>query len=269
MTLCYFCALNELKNDMKKLILIATIAIAVCTVTTSAYAQKKSKKDKNDKPFSDLPVFASNIDTVSYLIGNDISRSFKSNAIELNYELLYRGILDAQKGADTLISKEKTQAVLMAFQQEMTQKRKQKEAQEAGVNEAKGMAFLADNKKKDGVIELPSGLQYKVITEGAGDSPKPEDMVTVNYTGKLLDGTVFDATSQRGEPAKFAVNGVIPGWTEGLQLMKPGAKYMFFIPADLAYGEQKTGPIPAGSMLIFEVELISVEKSTPAEAPKE
>jgi FKBP-type peptidyl-prolyl cis-trans isomerase FklB len=254
---------------MKKLILIATVAFAICSITSSAYAQKKSKKDKNDKVASDLPVFTNNIDTVSYLIGNDISRSFKSNGIDLNFELLYRGILDAQKGCDTLISKEKTQAVLMAFQQEMTQKRKQKETQVSGENEAKGMAFLAENKKQAGVIELPSGLQYKVITEGAGESPKPEDMVTVNYTGTLLDGTVFDATSQHGEPAKFAVNGVIPGWTEGLQLMKPGAKFKFFIPADLAYGEQKTGPIPAGSMLIFEVELLSVEKSATKDAPVE
>jgi len=254
---------------MKKLILIATVAIAICTVTSSAYAQKKSKNDKNDKPVTNLPVFTNNIDTVSYLIGNDISRSFKSNGIDLNFELLYRGILDAQKGADTLISKEKTQAVLMAFQQEMTQKRKQKESQISSENEAKGMAFLAENKKQEGVIELPSGLQYKVITEGSGESPKPEDMVTVNYTGTLIDGTVFDATSQHGEPAKFAVNGVIPGWTEGLQLMKPGSKYKFFIPADLAYGEQKTGPIPAGSMLIFEVELLSIEKNTPKDAPAE
>jgi FKBP-type peptidyl-prolyl cis-trans isomerase FklB len=253
---------------MKKLILVSIVAAAICTVTTSAYAQKKSKKDKNDKQVSNLPALTNNIDTVSYLIGNDISRSFKSNGIDLNYELLYRGIQDAEKGADTLISKEKTQAVLMAFQQEMTKKRKQKEAQASSENEAKGMAFLNENKKKEGVVELPSGLQYTVIKEGSGDSPKPEDMVTVNYTGTLLDGTVFDATSQHGEPAKFAVNGVIPGWTEGLQLMKPGAKYKFFIPADLAYGEQKTGPIPAGSTLIFEVELLSVEKSTPQEAPK-
>jgi FKBP-type peptidyl-prolyl cis-trans isomerase FklB len=254
---------------MKKLILIATVAIAICTITSSAYAQKKSKKDKDEKQVVSLPVFTNNIDTVSYLIGNDISRSFKSNGIDLNFELLYRGIQDAQKGADTLISKEKTQAVLMAFQQQMSQKRKQKESQEASVSEAKGMQFLAENKKKEGVIELPSGLQYQIITEGAGESPKPEDMVTVNYTGTLLDGTVFDATSKRGEPAKFAVNGVIPGWTEGLQLMKPGAKYKFFIPADLAYGEQKTGPIPAGSTLIFEVELLSIEKSAPKDAPVE
>jgi FKBP-type peptidyl-prolyl cis-trans isomerase len=257
------------KEHMKKLILISLTVAAICTISSSAFAQKKSKKDKNDKPVSDLPVLTNNIDTVSYLIGNDISRSFKTNGIELNFELLYRGIVDAEKGADTLISKEKTQAVLMAFQQEMTKKHKQKDAQISSENEAKGMAFLSENKKKAGVIELPSGLQYMVITEGSGDSPKPEDMVTVNYTGTLLDGTVFDATSQHGEPAKFAVNGVIPGWTEGLQLMKPGAKYKFFIPADLAYGEQKTGPIPAGSMLIFEVELLSVEKSTPAETPKE
>ena len=250
---------------MKKLILIATLGVAVCTLNTSAFAQKKAKKDKNNKPESNLPVLTSNIDTVSYLIGNDIARSFKSNSMELNFELLYRGILDTQKGADTLISKEKTQAVLMAFQQQMTSKHKAKESEVSNENKAKGTAFLTANKTKEGVIELPSGLQYKVITEGAGESPKPEDVVTVNYTGTLIDGTVFDATSKRGEPAKFPVNGVIPGWTEGLQLMKPGAKYMFYIPADLAYGDQKTGPISAGSMLIFEVELLSIEKSAPKE----
>lgn len=244
---------------MKKLILIATIGVAVCTLNTSAFAQKKAKKDKSDKPESTLPVLKSNIDTVSYLIGNDIARSFKSNAIDLNFELLYRGILDTQNGADTLISKEKTQAVLMAFQQEMTTKRKAKDSEAANENKAKGTAFLEANKTKEGIIVLPSGLQYKVLKEGAGESPKATDKVEVEYTGTLIDGTVFDATSTRGEPAEFAVNGVIPGWTEGLLLMKPGAKYMFYIPAELAYGDQKTGPIPAGSTLIFEVELLKID----------
>lgn len=243
---------------MKKLIFIATLGVAVCLLNTSAFAQKKAKKDQKNKPESTLPVLTSNIDTVSYLIGNDIAHNFKSNAIELNFELMYRGILDAQKGADTLISKEKTQAVLMAFQQQIAAKRKAKESEASAGNKAKGSAFLAANKTKEGVIELPSGLQYKVIKEGAGESPKETDMVKVEYTGTLIDGTVFDATASRGEPAEFAVNGVIPGWTEGLMLMKPGAKYMFFIPAELAYGDQKTGPIDAGSTLIFEVELLSV-----------
>lgn len=250
---------------MKKLILIATLGVAVCTLNTSAFAQKKAKKDQNIKPVSDLPVLTSNNDTVSYLIGNDIARSFKSNSIDLNFELLYRGILDTQKGADTLISKEKTQAVLMAFQQQMTAKRKVKESEISDENKVKGAAFLAANKTKEGIIVLPSGLQYKIIMEGAGESPKETDMVKVEYTGTLIDGTVFDATSTRGEPAEFAVNGVIPGWTEGLLLMKPGAKYMFYIPAELAYGDQKTGPIPIGSTLIFEVKLLSVEKSAPKE----
>jgi len=244
---------------MNKLILIATIGVAVCTLNTSAFAQKKAKNDRKNKPESDLPVLSSNIDTVSYLIGNDIARSFKSNSIELNFELLYRGILDSQKGADTLISKEKTQAVLMAFQQQMTAKRKVKESEACNENKATGVAFLAANKTKDGVIELPSGLQYKVMKEGSGESPKETDKVKVEYTGTLIDGTIFDATSTRGEPAEFAINGVIPGWTEGLQLMKPGAKYIFYIPAELAYGDQKTGPIPAGSTLIFEVELLVVD----------
>ena len=254
---------------MKKLILIATLGVAVCTLNTTVFAQKKAKKDQKNKPESNIPILTSNIDTVSYLIGNDIARSFKSNSIELNFELMYRGILDTQKGADTLISKEKTQAVLMAFQQQMTAKRNVKESEASNENKAKGAAYLTANKAKEGVTELPSGLQYKVITVGAGESPKETDVVTVEYTGTLLDGTIFDATSERGNPAEFAVNAVIPGWTEGLQLMKPGAKYMFFIPANLAYGEQKTGPIPAGSTLIFEVKLLSIEKSVPIESPTE
>jgi FKBP-type peptidyl-prolyl cis-trans isomerase FklB len=241
---------------MKKIIFMATLGVAVCMLNTSAFAQKKAKKET--KPVSDLPVLKSNIDTVSYLIGNDIAHNFKSNSIELNFELMYRGILDAQKGADTVISKERTQAVLMAFQQQMTAKRKAKESEASVGNKAIGAAFLEANKTKEGVIVLPSGLQYKVIKEGAGESPKETDQVKVEYTGTLIDGTVFDATSSRGEPAVFAVNGVIPGWTEGLMLMKPGAKYMFFIPAELAYGDQKTGPIAAGSTLIFEVELVAV-----------
>jgi FKBP-type peptidyl-prolyl cis-trans isomerase FklB len=244
---------------MKKLILIAAIGVALCNFGTSAFAQKKAKKNQDNKPESTIPVLTSNIDTVSYLIGNDIARSFKNNDINLNFDLLYRGILDAQKGADTLISKEKTQAVLMAFQQQMAAKRKSKDSEVCSENKAKGAAFLAANKTKEGIIVTASGLQYKVIKEGAGESPKETDKVEVEYTGTLIDGTVFDATSTRGEPAEFAVNGVIPGWTEGLLLMKPGAKYMFYIPSDLAYGDQKTGPIPAGSTLIFEVDLLTID----------
>ncbi|NTW25815.1 MAG: FKBP-type peptidyl-prolyl cis-trans isomerase, partial [Lentimicrobium sp.] len=123
-----------------------------------------------------------------------------------------------------------------------------------------GDAFLADNKTKEGVVALPSGLQYKVIKEGEGENPKPEDVVEVHYTGTLTDGTVFDSSVERGEPIKFPLNGVIPGWTEGVQLMKPGAKYMFYIPSALGYGDKGAGPIPGGSVLIFEVELLSIEK---------
>lgn len=243
---------------MKRLIFMATLGAAVCTLNSSAFAQKKAKKDQENKPKSDLPILKSNMDTVSYLIGNDIAHNFKSNGIDLNFELMYRGILDAQKGADTVISKEKTQAVLMAFQQQMSNKRKAQESVASAGNKAIGAAFLDANKTKEGVVTLPSGLQYKVIKEGAGESPKETDMVRVEYSGTLIDGTVFDATASRGKPAEFAVNGVIPGWTEGLMLMKPGAKYMFYIPAELAYGDQKTGPIAPGSSLIFEVELIAV-----------
>lgn len=139
-------------------------------------------------------------------------------------------------------------------------KRDQKTTQASAAEKAKGEAFLNTNRAAEGVKETPSGLQYKVITEGGGDSPSSEDVVEVHYTGKLLDGTVFDSSVERGQPVKFPLNGVIPGWTEGLQLMKPGAKYILYIPSSLAYGDRGTGPIPGGATLIFEVELLSIEK---------
>jgi len=123
----------------------------------------------------------------------------------------------------------------------------------------KGVKFLADNKTNEGVVTTESGLQYRIIKEGEGASPSLEDKVTVHYTGKLIDGKVFDSSVERGQPATFGINQVIKGWEEGLQLMKPGAKFEFFIPSDLAYGERAVSTIPANSTLIFEVELISVK----------
>jgi FKBP-type peptidyl-prolyl cis-trans isomerase len=149
---------------------------------------------------------------------------------------------------------------MMAWQQQMSEKKTALAEQEMAKNLKLGDDYLAANKLNEGVIETASGLQYKVIKAGEGESPDDNDMVEVHYTGTLVDGTVFDSSRERGESIEFPVNGVIPGWTEALKLMKPGAQYMLYIPSKLAYGDKKTGPIPEGSTLIFDVELIKFEK---------
>ena len=149
---------------------------------------------------------------------------------------------------------------MTCWQQDMSAKKTAVSGQEMAKNTKLGEEFLAANKLKEGVIETQSGLQYKVIKEGSGDSPDDNDMVSVHYTGTLIDGTVFDSSRERGEPLEFPVNGVIAGWTEALKMMKPGSQYMLYIPARLAYGDKKTGPIPEGSTLVFDVELLEFEK---------
>ncbi|MFA5971518.1 MAG: FKBP-type peptidyl-prolyl cis-trans isomerase [Lentimicrobiaceae bacterium] len=251
---------------MKKYILLTVIVMLITAVSSQAYAQKKEKKKKGAKeevvtaPVAAKPLFANNNDTISYIIGADIARSFAKNALDLNKDFVFKGFSDAQDKADTIFSQEQIEAIMMAWQQDMNAKKTALAEQEMAKNEKLGEAFLAANKLKEGVVELPSGLQYKILKAGEGDSPEDNDMVTVHYTGTLLDGTVFDSSRERGEPIEFPVNGVIAGWTEALKLMKPGAQYMLYIPAKLAYGDKKTGPIPEGSTLIFDVELLKFEK---------
>lgn len=243
---------------MKSFPLLLILALLLALPFASE-AQKTSKK-KNKEQDLQLPKLTSNTDTISYIIGSDIVKNFKSNGIEVNYDVLYKGMLDGNNGSDTLFSEDQIRDIMTAWNQRMYQEKMSREQKESATNREKGIAFLAENKKDPTVIETSSGLQYKVIKQGEGESPDDNDMVEVNYTGKLIDGTIFDSTVKHGQPAEFAVNGVIPGWTEGLKLMKPGAVFMFFIPPDLGYGDQKMGPIPAGSTLIFEVELLEVDK---------
>jgi FKBP-type peptidyl-prolyl cis-trans isomerase len=248
---------------MKKYILFAVIMVLVASVATQSYAQKKEKKKKSKKGEVAVvtgPAFATNNDTVSYIIGADIAHSFAKNSLDLNKEMVFKGFNDAQAKADTIFSQEQIGTIMTAWQQELSAKKMALAEQEMTKNIKAGEDFLAANKLKEGVVELQSGLQYKVIKEGAGESPDDNDMVSVHYTGTLLDGTVFDSSRERGEAIEFPVNGVIPGWTEALKLMKPGAQYMLYIPAGLAYGDKRTGPIPEGSTLIFDVELLSFEK---------
>ncbi len=250
---------------MKKIILLSVIIVLVAAVTSQSYAQKKEKKKKGETeevaaPVATKPLFATNNDTISYIIGADIAHSFAKNDLDLNKDLVFKGFSDGQDKTDTIFSQEQIGEIMMVWQQDMTAKKASLAEAEMAKNVKAGEDFLAANKAKEGVIVLPSGLQYKVLKAGAGDSPDDNDVVKVHYTGTLIDGTVFDSSRERGEPIEFPVNGVIAGWTEALKLMKPGSQFMLYIPANLAYGEKKTGPIPEGSTLVFDVELLSFEK---------
>lgn len=197
---------------------------------------------------------------VSYRIGMDVGRSLKPVAGEIDLAILKRAIDDVLTGKQPLLGDEQAQQVMQAFSQRM-QAKQQAEAEALGKqNLAAGVAFLAENGKKPGVVTSSSGLQYQVLTAGKGAKPAADAFVRVHYAGTLLDGTKFDSSYDRNEPTEFGLGQVIPGWTEGLQLMPAGSKYRFWIPAKLGYGEQGTpgGPIPPNATLVFEVELIAI-----------
>lgn len=197
---------------------------------------------------------------LSYSIGMEIGSNLKRQAIDVEVDLLLKGLRDGFSGAKTLLTEQEARQILTAFQKEMVAKQKEAAKVLGEKNKKEGEAFLAENKKKPGVVTLPSGLQYKVIKAGSGKKPKATDTVKTHYRGTLIDGTEFDSSYRRGEPATFPVNGVIRGWTEALQLMEEGAKWQLFIPSHLAYGERGAGPlIGPNATLIFEVELLSVQ----------
>jgi FKBP-type peptidyl-prolyl cis-trans isomerase FkpA len=197
---------------------------------------------------------------VSYIIGEDIGNSFLREGYDLDLEIMIEALKSAAEGKHLdLLTDEEKNAVMGAWQQEM-QGKKQASMKQAGLKaREEGELFLRANREKDGVIETPSGLQYQVEKEGEGAKPKSTDTVNVHYHGCLLNGEVFDSSVLRNEPISFPLNQVIPGWTEGVQLMSVGSKYKFFIPADLAYGDAQVGTIPAGSTLVFDVELLAIQ----------
>src|SRR5215469_11622636 len=198
-------------------------------------------------------------DKVSYSIGMQIGFNLGRQKVDINPDILAAGIKDAIAGKPQLTT-DQVKEIMSQFEKDMEQK--QKELGEKNKNE--GAKFLEDNKKKPGVKTTASGLQYKVVKEGTGPQPKATDMVTVNYRGTLIDGTEFDSSYKRGQPATFPVSGVIKGWTEGLQLMKVGSKYQLYIPPNLAYADHSPGAeIPLNSLLIFEVELMNVQSPEP------
>ena len=199
---------------------------------------------------------------VSYAIGMTMGHNLQRQGVEVDGDLVARGIKDMLSGSP-LLTPEQAQETMMAFQKEFAADQQKKREESALKDKAVGDAFLATNKNNPGVVTLPDGLQYKVITNGTGAIPEAADTVTVNYRGTLLDGTEFDSSFKRGQPAKFPVNGVIRGWTEALQKMKVGSRWQLFIPPDLAYGEQSPPGIPPNSVLIFEIDLLSTQ-SPPA-----
>jgi len=196
----------------------------------------------------------------SYALGMKMGGNLKKQDVPVDPSILARGLKDALGGGKTLLTDEEAQAAITAEQKDMQQKQQAKNEKEGEVNKKEGQTFLSANKAKEGVVTLPSGLQYKVLKQGSGPKPKADDTVSVNYRGTLINGKEFDSSYKRGQPISFPVGGVIKGWTEALQLMPVGSKWQLVIPSDLAYGDRGAGnDIGPGSTLIFEVELLSIE----------
>ena len=233
---------------MKHLVIIAV----ALSFALNVFGEEKPPQLKDQK------------DKASYSIGLNVGYTLKRQNLDLNTDTFMAGFKDAFGGKKPLLTEQEVKDVMMAFEKDMQQKQ-----EEAGKKSAaEGEKFLAANKTKEGVKTTASGLQYKVIKEGTGAQPKASDTVTVNYRGTLVDGTEFDSSYKRGQPATFPVSGVIKGWTEALQLMKAGSKYQLFIPASLGYGDRGTGrDIGPNSTLIFEVELLDVKSSAGGASP--
>lgn len=207
-------------------------------------------------------------DRASYIIGLNLGQSLKTQEVPVTADLIIQGLRDGLGGGNPLLTPEEIQAAMQEFQQQLMTAQQSKREAAGAKNMQESQAYLDQNKAKPGVKTTASGLQYEVLTEGSGESPKPTDKVTVHYRGTLPDGKVFDSSYDRNEPATFPVNGVIQGWVEALQLMKPGAKYRLVIPPALAYAERGAGnDIGPNQVLIFDVELLSVDKTPAAATP--
>jgi FKBP-type peptidyl-prolyl cis-trans isomerase len=205
-------------------------------------------------------------DKVSYAIGLNVGKSMQRDAVDIDPKILLRGMQDALSGSKPLMSEDEIKTTMTALQTEVRKQQMEKMQVAAEANKKQGDEFLAANKAKEGVVTLPSGLQYKVLQQGTGPKPTATDSVVCNYRGTLVDGTEFDSSYKRGQPATFPVSQVVKGWTEALQLMPIGSKWQLFVPADLAYGPRGKPPvIGPNATLIFEIELISIQDKTKAE----
>jgi len=238
---------------MKKCLLCILMSMCVfVSIATGGDAPETGKKNKK---------LVSKKDKISYSLGVEIGRSFKALKDELDMDTLWRGFSDSMNERKLLMTDQESREVKQQFLTRIKDQRKAKHDNMADDNKKEGMTFLLENKTKAGVITTKSGLQYTVLRKGDGDKPKPTDQVKVHYRGTLLNGEEFDSSYKRGKPATFRLNAVIQGWQEGLQLMSPGSKYKFFIPAELGYGSRGAGNmIGPNATLIFEVELLDIVK---------
>ncbi|MFN0195837.1 MAG: FKBP-type peptidyl-prolyl cis-trans isomerase [Planctomycetaceae bacterium] len=245
---------------MYRIVLAGFVAAILGLVFISG--QVPAQDEKEDAPAEkDAPEISSNVDKVSYGIGQNIGKSLVKDELDLNAELLILGLKDALAKQKSRVSEEDLDAAFKEFQESLQERQLAKQKVKEEANQKEGDEFLEANGKKDGVKTLKSGLQYEVIAEGDGPSPKKTDRVKTHYHGTLIDGTVFDSSVDRDEPAVFAVNQVIKGWTEALQLMKVGDKWRIVVPAELAYGARGAGnEIGPNATLIFEIELLGIEK---------
>src|SRR5712664_3332844 len=209
-------------------------------------------------------------DKVSYALGMNLGTNLHKETVEVDPAIVLRGLKDALAAGKMLMTDDEARAALMQLQAEVRNKQQEKMKVAGEMNKKEGAEFLEANKTKEGVVTLPSGLQYKILTEGTGPKPAASDTVVCNYRGTLISGTEFDSSYKRGQPASFPVNGVIKGWTEALQLMPVGSKWQLFVPAELGYGDRGAGgEIGPGATLIFEVELLSIQGKDKSEvAPK-
>jgi len=231
-------------------------------------APPTAAKPKTATAATTRPPLKTQKDKFSYAMGMNLGMNMKKQNVPIDPAIMARGLRDALAGTKTQLTEDEARAAITQMQQDMQKKMMEKMQAESAGNKKIGDAFLAENKTKPGVVTLPSGLQYKILTAGTGPKPTASDTVVCNYKGTLINGKEFDSSYKRGQPATFAVGGVIKGWTEALQLMPVGSKWQLFIPADLAYGDRSPSPdIGPGDTLIFEVELMSIQEK-PKDADK-
>lgn len=245
----------------------ATTPAAPAATTPKAATTAKAPVKKTGtaaKSAAAAPALSTRKEKFSYALGMNIGSGLESNlkkqSVEADSTLVSQGLKDSMSGGKTRLTQEEAQAVLTEVQNEIRKQQQEKAQEAAAKNKTEGEAYLAANKSKEGVVTLPSGLQYKILTEGTGPKPTASDSVKCNYRGTLVNGTEFDSSYKRGQPATFGVGQVIKGWTEALQLMPVGSKWQLVIPSSLAYGERGPGEIGPDATLIFEVELLSIEE---------
>lgn len=235
---------------MKKVLVLSALSAALLL------AGCNNKEATAAKPTTTITEQSPDTTKAGYAIGYDMGKNLKDMADDMDLDAFYQGMKDAYEGKDPALTEEQATKVVTDYQKRKQEEFVKKMEEKAAKNKTDGAAWLAENAKKEGVKTTESGLQYKVIKEGTGASPKASDTVVVHYEGKLIDGTVFDSSYERDMPAQFPLEGVIAGWTEGLQLMKKGGTYELYVPSDLAYGETGNTGIEPNSVLIFKIELL-------------